>query len=87
MDNNYKALPIPAEIYDEMGIDESTPLQFDYDTETQTLRVHVLSEAELETLAGHCTISCDNCLWADSCEDAHGTPDCPDFTERIGDDW
>ena len=53
MDNNYKPLMVPAELYDEMGIDESTPLQFDYDEETQTLRVHVLTEEELGSLAGY----------------------------------
>ena len=85
MDNNYKNLPIPAEIYKEMGIDEDAPLQFDYDAETQTLYIHLLSEAELETLAGHCAVYCKDCLWAESCDDARGEAvDCPDFTER---DW
>jgi len=86
MDNNYKPLMIPAEIYDEMGIDESTPLQFDYDAGTQTLRVHVLTEDELETLAGHCADRCEDCLWVESCDDAHGNPDCADFTQKE-DDW
>ena len=86
MDNNYKPLMVPAEIYDEMGIDESTPLQFDYDAGTQTLRIHVLTEDELETLAGHCADRCEDCLWVESCDDAHGNPDCEDFTQKE-DDW
>jgi len=98
--DNYKNLAIPAEIYDEMGIDEDTPLQFDYDADSQTLRVHVLTEEELETLAGHCedrcedccdnrcADRCEDCAWAESCDEAHGDPaGCPDFVEREGDDW
>ena len=88
MDNNYKSLPIPAELYDEMGIDESTPLQFDYDEASQTLRIHVLSEAEMETLAGHCAARCEDCLWAESCDDAHGSEAaCAEFVEREDNDW
>jgi hypothetical protein len=88
MDKNYTNLPIPAEIYDEMGIDENTPLQFDYDPESRTLRIHVLSEGELETLAGHCADRCEDCLWVETCEDAHGgLTACTDFVEREGDNW
>jgi hypothetical protein len=88
MENNYKNLPIPAEIYDEMAIGCDSALQFDYDEETQTLRVHILSEDELETLAGHCAVKCGDCLWAESCDDAHGDlSDCPDFVGREGDGW
>jgi len=84
--DNYKPIMIPAATYDEMGIDENTPLKFDYDADTQTLHVHVLTEDELETLAGHCADRCDECLWEDSCDDAHNCPDCPDFVQRE-DDW
>jgi hypothetical protein len=76
-------LAIPAEIYDEMGIDCDSALQFDYDAESQTLHIHVLSQEELDTLAGYCADKCGACLWADSCEDAHGGLEmCPDFTEK-----
>ena len=84
--NEYKNLPIPAEIYDEMGIDEDVPLQFDYDADAQTLHVHMLTEDELDSLAGHCADRCEECLWAESCDDAHGNPECTDFVQREG-DW
>jgi hypothetical protein len=59
---NMENLAIPAEIYDEMGIDCDSALQFDYDAVSQTLHIHVLSQAELDTLAGYCAAKCDDCL-------------------------
>ena len=85
--SEYKDLPIPAEIYDEMGINADSPLQFDYDADSQTLYVHMLTEEELESLAGHCDVKCEDCLWVESCDEAHGdTGECEDFTARE-DDW
>lgn len=98
-------LALMSRYYDEMGIGNDCVLEHSLDEQTQTLRVHVLSDAELESLAGHCadplrrawekcatgtfcSPQCDECLWADCCEDAHGDiSGCPDFTQREGDDW
>lgn len=81
-------LALMSRYYDEMGIGNDCVLEQSLDEQTQTLRVHVLSDAELESLAGHCAEQCDECLWADCCEDAHGDiSGCPDFTQREGDDW
>ena len=71
--SEYKNLPIPAEIYDDMGIDEDPPLQFDYDEETQTLHVSVLTQDDLDSLAGYKESDCGRCAHVSTCPDAHGT--------------
>ena len=73
MDHRYKNLPIPAELYDEMGIDEDTPLQFAYDADTQTMHVTVLTDDDLDSLAGYNESACDLCRNVDACPDAHKT--------------
>jgi len=71
MDNNYKPLMIPAEILDEMGINNDTPLQFAYDEDRQTLYVTVLTDEDLDSLAGYSETSCDTCRNVEACPDAH----------------
>jgi len=42
-----------AEHLDEMDIRGDSVVQYDLDESTNTLRIHVLTEEELETLAGY----------------------------------
>ncbi|MDR0530889.1 MAG: hypothetical protein LBG83_02345 [Oscillospiraceae bacterium] len=81
-------LALMGQYFDSLRMDCDSVVEHFCDEASQTLHIHVLSDAELDTLAGHCAINCDDCLWADSCEDAHGDlANCPDFTQREGDDW
>jgi len=72
--SNDKPLMIPAEIYDEMGIDNDDHLQFDYDAGTRTLRIHVLTQEELDSLAGYKEqeSECGRCVFVSTCPDAYG---------------
>jgi phosphoadenosine phosphosulfate reductase len=58
-----------GQYFGDMGVDCDSVVQHFYDEVTQTLRVHVLSEAELDTLAGHCADIC-SCKTRYLCSDA-----------------
>ena len=72
-----------AEFFDEMGISNDDHIQFDYDAETQTLHIHVLSQEELDSLAGYKETECDRCIHANTCRDAHKTSEpCDAFIDK-----
>jgi hypothetical protein len=50
--------------YDEMGLDsvDDCTLQHFYDPESQTLQVHVLTQDELDSLAGYSDSECGRCV-------------------------
>jgi hypothetical protein len=58
-----------------MGLGEDTPLQFDYDPQSQTLHITVLTEEDLDSLAGYNDgeTSCETCRNVEACPDAHRT--------------
>ena len=75
-----KHLAEVAVYFDEMDICDDSPLQFDYDEDTRTLRIHVLTEDELETLA---ETECERCVHANTCRDAHKiTGPCDAFIDK-----
>ena len=71
--SEFKNLPIPADIYDEMGLYDDPPLQFDFDPDELTLLISVLTQEDLDSLAGYNETSCETCRNVEACPDAHRT--------------
>jgi len=62
-----------AKHFEEMGVDNDDHLQYDYDPESQTLRIHVLTQEELDGLAGYKESDCSRCAHVSGCPHAHGS--------------